>query len=489
MAINLPKLPFKLPSLPTDRLGPRTRKVLRYVGYAFLAIVVFVFALQMSFPYGRVKEKIIESMSEKYDVTIGSVERGWMPGRVYFHNFQIRPRPSKPGETVTPLFINKLEVDVGILSLIGGNISVDFDATLGDKRVGFGNLEGSIKIASFGRGTITASVEGNSLPGDALPMRSLLGLPLTGKLQFSVDTTLPVEKSKLGKTSINWQKATGSLSLTCPKGCTFGDGTTKLKPLLKNTRNQVMVGEGIDFGKVTMDTLVAKATMKKGKLTLDKFDTTSKDGTLKIDYTMTLEKEFGESMVAGCLRFKGSDDLLRREPKTHAAISTTGAELRSDGLFHIRLTDRFKDMKRLNQECGPNTNSNGNGEDFNRSNRPSITVQPETPGSGANGESPKPTMPTMPAPPPATPPEVAPGAVHDAGAAGSGSANGSATGSATGTAPVGAAPVPPPAAGSGTAPAQGNGERHFEGRGGSATPGGSPGEQVAPTGQPQPPIE
>src|SRR6185369_8077016 len=79
MAINLPKLPFKLPHAPWERLGPRTRRVLRYTGMALLALVIFVFALQMTFPYNRVKDKIIEGLSDKYDVTIGGVERGFMP--------------------------------------------------------------------------------------------------------------------------------------------------------------------------------------------------------------------------------------------------------------------------------------------------------------------------------------------------------------------------------------------------------------------------
>jgi type II secretion system protein N len=477
MAINLPKLPFKVPHLPFDRLGPRTRKILRYGGLALFALFVFVFALQATFPYDRVRDKIIEGMAEKYDVTISKVERGWMPGRVYFKGFSIRTRQTKPDETITQFYIDTLEVDVGILSLIGGTISVDFDATLGDKVVGYGHLSGSLKMASFGRGDISAKVDGDSLPSDALPMRALLGLPMTGKLVFAVNAHLPMEKSKMGKTSINWQKATASLSLQCPKNCTFGDGKSKLKPLLKNTRNQVMVGEGIDFGKVTMDTLVAKATMKGGKLTLDKFDTTSKDGVLKIDYSMTLEKDFGESMVAGCLRFKPSDDLLRREPKTHAAISTTGAELRSDGLFHIRLSDRFKDMKRLNQECGPNTNTN-NGEDFARPSRPNLTVQPTE--TGSPGETTRPTMPATPtpSPTPAVPPveaPPAPGAPQPAGSA-TGSAPGSAAheGPATGAA---AAPVP------GGPPPAGEGRGNRETRGSDHGPGSS--DPSAPT----PPVE
>jgi len=399
-----PKLPFKLPQV---NLGPRTRTILKYGGYTLFALFMFVFALQMSFPYSRVKDKLIESASDKYEITIGGVERGFMPGRVYFKAVSIRTRQTNPQEVVNTFYIDKLELDLGILSLIGGTISLDFDA-----QIGHGDLEGSISVGKFGRGDISADITGRALPGDALPMRAALGLPMTGKIEFDVDLSLPVEKNKMGKTGINWQKVKGGISLGCPSGCTFGDGKTKLKPLLKNTRNQVMVGEGIDFGKVNLDSLIAKVSIRNGTLKLDKFDTKSKDGELKIDFEMKLEKNFDESMVTGCLRFKGSDDLLKREPKTHAAISTTGAELRSDGLFHIRLTDRFKDMKRLNQECGPNgqvgpSNSEGGG---GRPERPNLTVQPDEVAKPIPG-------PTMAAPSPATPtPDQIPTAPHDAGA-------------------------------------------------------------------------
>ena len=392
-----PQLPFRVP-----QLGPRTRRILRYVTLTFFALAVFVFALQMTFPYDRVKDKVVDALSDKYEVTIGGVERGFVPGRVYFNAVTLRSIQTKPEEVVTTFFIKRLELDAGLLSLVGGTISLNIEA-----QIGAGTLSGSISVGKFGRGDISANFVGSHLPGDALPMRSALGLPITGKIEFNVSLGLPMEKSKLGKTAINWQKARGSFALGCPAGCTIGDGVTKLKPLLKNTRNQVMVGEGIDFGKVNLDSLLAKATIKGGKLTLDKFDAKSKDGELKVDYAMTLEKEWGESMVAGCLRFKGSDELLKREAKTYAAIQTTGAELRGDGLFHIKLTDRFKDMKRLNQECGPGVQTN-NGENFSgtgKPDRPNLTVQPDEgtrPGSA------------MAAPPPPTPTPMDTPAIHDA---------------------------------------------------------------------------
>ena len=68
---------------------------------ASFALVMFVFALQLTFPYERVKDKVDRgAVAEKYDVPIGDVERGWMPGRVYFKAVSVRTRPTKPDETV-----------------------------------------------------------------------------------------------------------------------------------------------------------------------------------------------------------------------------------------------------------------------------------------------------------------------------------------------------------------------------------------------------
>lgn len=444
------QLPFRVP-----QLGPRTRKVVRYVGLAFFALVVFVFALQMTFPYKRVKDKLVEALSEKYEVTIGSVDRGFMPGRVYFKAVTLRTRPSKPEEVVTTFFIKQLELDAGVLSLLGGTISMDMEA-----QIGAGTLEGAIAVAKFGRGDIDVHFVGTALPGDLLPMRAVLGLPMTGKIAFSVNLDLPVEKSKMGKTSVNWKRVTGAITLGCPTGCTFGDGKTKLKPLLKNTRNQVMVGEGIDFGQVNLDSLAARATFKGGKLTLDKFDTKSKDGELKVELAMTLEKEFSQSQVTGCLRFKGSDDLLKREPKTYAAIQTTGAELRGDGLFHITLSGEFDKMKRLNRECGPNAG------DDDENDRPELSIQPADtvrPGSAAA------TAP--PPPPPAPTPMDSVATPQDAG---------------TTTAPTPSPTPPPPAAtftdgvppGGGSAnPMNTEPPRERPGEQGSAARGGAPGQE------------
>lgn len=438
MAISLP-----------FQVGPRTRRVLRYVGYALLAIVTFVFALQLTFPYDRVKDKIIESLSSKYDVTILEVERSIIPGKMYFKSIALRTRPAKSDDPVTVFNIKELEVNVGLLPLIGGTASVDIDATIGDAKNGYGHLAGNISIS---KSKTAIDLEGSDLPSENLPMREAIGLPTSGKIAFSVDLTLPNEKNKAGKVATNWQKAVGAIGFDCPRGCVFGDGKTKLKPKLKNARSQAFAEGGIDFGKISVDSMMARITIKGGQLELSKFDAKSQDGELHIDFSATLAPEFNDSMVAGCLRFKGSDALQKKEPKTFAALQTTGANLGPDNLFHIRLDGKFKEMKRLAQTCGPalkganmdNPGGSGTGE----SSRPSITVQPPDPSlTGSAGSATTPPTPPPPAAPttdagtPTTAPNTAtpPGPVDEhnptgGSAAGSGSA-GSGSAVFDGTAP------------------------------------------------------
>ena len=50
-------------------LGERQRRVLRWLGYPLLVLVVFAFTLQLTFPYERVKDKLegLLSRIENYE--------------------------------------------------------------------------------------------------------------------------------------------------------------------------------------------------------------------------------------------------------------------------------------------------------------------------------------------------------------------------------------------------------------------------------------
>lgn len=374
--------------MPWAHLGPRPRRVLKWVGYAALAVVTFVFALQLTFPYERVRDRIVEALSSKYDVTIAGVERGLLPGRVYFSNVTLRTRAEKPDDVVNTLFVQRLQVDLGLFALIGQTASVDLDAT-----VGAGHLAGNISLSKSGT---SVNLVGSNLPSQSLPMREVIGLPMSGLLQLSISLDLPTEKSKAGRTVQSWSKAAGAIQFSCAS-CVFGDGKTKIKPKLKNSRSQAFAGDGIEFGKVNVTTLLARVEIGDGKLALKKFEMKSPDGEVHVTYEMGLVDSFADSTVTGCLRFKGTPELQNREPKTFAALSTTGAPAAADGLFNIKLDGKFKDMKRLGVLCGPGVSDkadDGGKDGRDGPSRPNLTVQPDPT---------KPATPTpgsMPPPPP-----------------------------------------------------------------------------------------
>lgn len=359
-------------------LGPRARKALRIVGFIALGLVTFIFALQWTFPFHRVKDKIVEVLSAKYEVEIGEVERGLIPGRMYLKAFTLRTRPKNPEDIATTFYVERLEVDVGLFALMRGVASIDIDA-----KIGAGHITGNISLS---KGETQIHLDGDNLPSERLPMREGIGLPMSGKVDFKFDLDLPNQKLKSGRAGPNWQKAEGGATLECRSGCTFGDGKTKLKPKLKNNRNQAFAADGIEFGKVNITSLLAKIEIAKGQLTVKRFESKSDDGELHVQFAMTLAQDINDSMATGCLRFTGSQALLKREAKTFAAISTTGAPLGPDNLYHIKLDGKVKEMKRLGQICGPGLPSTDDAP--GKPSRPNLTIQPESevrPPPGENG--------------------------------------------------------------------------------------------------------
>jgi type II secretion system protein N len=394
-------------------LGPRARKLVRYASLVVLALVSFVFALQATFPYDRVKDAVIQLLTEKgYDAQIGDVERGIMPARVYFKAVTVRTRPTKPGDVATTFYIEQLELD---LPLLRSAVALGFDA-----KIGPGHLKGKIALS---KDATSVHVTGEDLPSANLPVREALGLPMSGKVRLAVNLELPNEKPKTeskteprtGRPGPNWPKAEGNLEFACPSGCTIGDGKSKLKLTTNNARQQEFLdqgGGGIDFGKVNVDSLVASIEMNNGKLEISRFELKSPDGEAHIVFNLALNQDFMASTVTGCLRFHGSDALRKREPKTDAALSTTGAPLGPDNLFHIKLDGQLRTMRRIGVLCG-GQGAGGGETPGNPPPRPNLTISPDQakpPGLGTVGFPTQPPAPPVqpPTPPPAPPAAAAP---------------------------------------------------------------------------------
>lgn len=372
------------------QLGPRMRKVVRYLGFAVLAVVTFVFALQATLPFDRIKDKVIEALSDKYDVTIADVDGGWLPGRVYFKAVTLRTRPTKPDEVASTLFVEQLRLDLGLFALLRGTAAVKLDA-----KIGPGHITGDLTAS---KDELSVDLAGDDLPSASLPMREVLGLPMSGKLRFTVTLDLPNEKSKAGKVGPNWQKAEGLVELACPSGCVVGDGHAKLKMKVANPGQQAFAKDGIEFGKLNIDSLVARAELKAGRLEVTRFEARSADGELHVDFAMALNQDTSQSLVTGCLRFNGSPALLKRDAKTATAISATGAPLGPDKLFHIKLDGPLREVRRIGTLCGAAASKPM--DNMGAPARPNLTVPPDPPHPPGAVAIPPPPAAAIPPPPP-----------------------------------------------------------------------------------------
>lgn len=377
-------------------LGSRLARQARLAGFALLALTSFAFALQRAFPYDRIRDAMIRAAAEHgYDAQIGEVEPGLLPARVVFRSVLLRSRPTRPGETATVLLIDRAELDVGLLSSLRGRYSGELDL-----QIGSGRLRGRAAYSS--RDGLSVHLTGEDLPAASVPLRGLVGLPMTGKLQIALDAAIPNTTSRTGKIALDLRKGQASAELACPAGCTVGDGKSRLQLTTSNAGQQKFLdqGGGIEFGTIHLDSFVARAELRGGMLELTRFETRSGDGELRVAASLALDEDLASSKLTGCLRFHASEALRQREPKTDAAISTIGP-LGPDGLFHVKLDGALRTLRPIGVVCGA-----GGAGDTSGSARPSLTAPPPArpPGPGTVGSRP----PVVAAPPVAAPATVAP---------------------------------------------------------------------------------
>ena len=418
-------------------IGPRMQKLLKALGFVMLAFIALLFFLQMTFPYARVKDRMVDALSNKYEVSVGSVRRGWLPGKMIMEKVTLRSRLVKADDVQTTMFFPRLEIDVGVLGLVRGVAGVDVDVEMpGGKHL--------VLTLAISKTQFAVHVDGAKVPAQGLPTREYAMMPMSGALDIKADLTAPLERNR-----VDWSKLVGRVSLACLNGCTVGDGSRVKFPTL-NQRSEAMMGKGVEFGPVNVDRFAAQMDFAKGIAKISKWDFQSKDGSAKLDVEIKLDKVFGNSVIEGCVRYDASDVLRKRVPSTHSQIMVIGGMKGPDGLFQVHLSDRVGHMRKLSQLCPdlgsvPATNQ-----------RPNLTVMPE--GDPVFAKKEPVEQPVAPStappvtPPPATPPalDAAPaGTVPNSAPVAPGAPAGS------GVEPVKAQFIPP---GTGTAGATGAGE-------------------------------
>lgn len=340
-------------------LSSRNKRILKWVGYPLLALVTFMFAAAHMFPYGRLKQAIVASLSQRFNTSIASVEPTFFPGGVVIKTIMLQTRPRSTDEKPVSIVIDELDVNVGLFALLRGKVDVDVVADIAG-----GKIEGAIKYSKAG---LVADVDTRSLPLQNLPwIRGAVGLPAHGGLNASIALRLP---------KLKWSEAKGRVTLSCP-GCTVGDGVSKIRMTRDRYGRRNVFGEkGLTVPKLDLGNLSAEMDIKGGVGTIKKFAAKSADGELYISGKIHFRDPVKDSRFPGCMRFRLSSAFQKRQPKFgNIGLLLPARTRQPDGFNALPMHGTLAALRwdpRRRCEAGP-------GESSARPARPTIRPAPPT---------------------------------------------------------------------------------------------------------------
>jgi type II secretion system protein N len=290
------------------RTNPKVRKVLKWVGYPTLYLMLLVLFGYWTFPYERLEQRIVagyeKSQAGKPDpkrLVIGDVTWSWrFPGIVLSDVEIIGPKPPPPAEgekaeKQSTISIDQVYAGVSPFGVLFGDLDVDFEIE------GFGGeLEGSFKKTDEGMDLEVEldGVDAGQLPGVA----DALQLPLTGRATGTISLALPEEK---------YANAEGNVELEIEQ-LQVGDGKTKIRDL-------------VALPTVSVGTLQISASVSKGRVKLDKLAASGGDLDVSAEGRLRLRDPFATSMIEGVdLEFKFSDKYRDKDDTTRSLLGKPG---------------------------------------------------------------------------------------------------------------------------------------------------------------------
>jgi type II secretion system protein N len=301
------------------------RQVLKWVGYvSFYFFALFVFAY-LTFPYQRLGDRITQEFNARQTgpkpmrLKLGEVSSYWLGG-VEAHDITLTS-PGEPDEQGKPgkpkvLKIDAAHASVSFLRLLFGTVHISFGADAFG-----GELSGSTASSDEGR-TLEIELEELDL-GQAPLFGDIVGLPLAGKLNGTIDLLMPEEKLS---------KADGTISLKVTD-LAAGDGKAKIRDTIALPR--------LEAGELTLD-----AEAKAGTLKITTFAANGPDLKLDSEGTLRLRDVFDTSMLNLTLSFKFQERYTNKSDITKSLFGSGSMP----GLFD--LDPKMKRAKRPDGSYG-----------------------------------------------------------------------------------------------------------------------------------------
>jgi type II secretion system protein N len=306
-------------------MTPRVRQILKWVGYVgFYLFALLVFAY-LTFPYNRLGDRIVQEFNARQTgpkpmrLKLGNMSSYWLGG-VEADDITLTS-PGEPDEQGKPGKLKVLKIDtahasISFLRLLVGTVRISFGAK------GFGGeLSGATSTADEGR-QLEVELEDLDL-GQAPLFADAVGLPLSGKLNGTIDLLMPEEKLS---------KAEGKINLKVTD-LGAGDGKAKIMGAIALPR--------LDAGELTLD-----AEAKTGNLKITNFSANGPDLKLESEGTLRLRDTLDTSLLSLNVSFKFQDRYTNKSDITKSLFGSGSMP----GLFD--LDPKMKHAKRADGSYG-----------------------------------------------------------------------------------------------------------------------------------------
>lgn len=307
------------------------RKILLYGGYVAFSIFSFVLFAYWTFPWDRVRDKIILEVEypadetgrrrpSGYELEIVDLSPSWITG-VELTGVRFVKLPETPEDRPVDVMIEEAEARISLLSLLFGTTEISYEVTIGG-----GTIEGELS-ESAEQTVLEAEIEQVNLRQLGI-VRSLIGLPVAGVANGTIDVTLAEEV----------KDTKGSVSIDIA-GVQIGDGVAKLQ--LEGMR------DGITMERISAGDLAVRVEITEGVARIQKLEANGADARVDGSGTIRLLRPFKMSRLDMLVRFKFNDAFRNRNDRTRAVFSLLDFNPRMraaqtpDGWLQYRLSGSF----------------------------------------------------------------------------------------------------------------------------------------------------
>jgi type II secretion system protein N len=301
-------------------LRERAKRILPKVGYPAVYLFGLVVFASWTFPYGRLKDRIVSTFNAQQraagshdELEIEDMASSFVTG-VKMKGVKITGASAEAGKSPSEMKIDEVSARIALFPLLWGNHDVSFRIS------GFGGtVDGSFDDRGEKEKDFSATLTSIDV-GQLTPLVELIGLPLEGTLSGSITIVMPEGKAS---------KATGSVSIETD-GLAVGDGKAKLKGALALPR-------------VSVGTLSLAGDAKDGVLKVTKLGASGKDVELQGDGKIQLREIAMESHADLNIKFKINDAYRTKSDITKSLFGAPGSN--APALFELA-DARVKQSKR-----------------------------------------------------------------------------------------------------------------------------------------------